>query len=118
MCFFFFLYESELYANYRGNIEFTAGSSESLTDLSNELNTVIPTPLTVLGGPTADIPTPSNETTSPLPAEASADSDTAGTSTMLEVTNVAISAAPVPPGKVIGKGKAVATIVGAGFTEK
>jgi hypothetical protein len=117
-------------ANYRNNIDFTAGS-ESLT-------------ATVLDGPTvtADIPTPSNEATTPVPATTpetpesspvlatipvpvealSANLDTAGTSTMLEVTNVIISAAPVPPGKVNGKGKgkgkAMATVVGAGFTEK
>jgi hypothetical protein len=109
--------------NYRNDIEFTAGSSKFLTSTaSNKPNTDIPTPLTVLGGPTANIPTSSNEATSPAPAEALSDSDT---TTMLDVTNVVISestAPVVPPGKVGGKGKgkekALATIVGAGFTEK
>jgi hypothetical protein len=100
-------------ANYRNDIKFT-GSSESLT-VSDR-----PTDSDVI-----QVPTPSNEAispspTSPGPAETlPAGSDTAGTSTMLEVTNV-ISAAPVPPGKAKskGKGKAMATVVGAGFTEK
>ena len=122
---------------YRNDIEFTAGSSGDslISTVSNRLN-VIPTPLSsplvVSDEPAADVPTPSNQAitvpaeslsaASDLDSDKLSDTTQAGTSTMLEVTNIVIPAAREPQVKVKakgkGKGKAIATVVGAGFTEK